>query len=129
MALLITTVVWGGYYSTDLTGSVKNGIVEGDTAIGIDFISTQKIQHKIASLNISPNPTSDFLTMEMSNTPSAISSVYISISDIYGRIIKRISTIETEKVQIDVQDLAEGIYLLSIDAGPLKAIKKFQIVR
>lgn len=73
------------------------------------------------AINISPNPITDFLTI------SDVSQVQsMSVTDTSGRLIK---TFEKVSAPIDLGNLKEGIYFISLkmkngSTKVLKAIKK-----
>jgi hypothetical protein len=84
-----------------------------DTSVLID-------EETIKSIRIYPNPTNDLLTITGINH-----SAKISIINALGEEVKRV-TARTEKITIDVSDLASGIYtgvLISNDSE-----KRFSII-
>lgn len=68
-----------------------------------------------------PNPTRDVLTLENRNFQEIDR---IQISDITGRIVKTIANINTQKLEISVSDLSNGIYHITI-LGERPALVKF----
>ena len=68
-----------------------------------------------------PNPTRDVLTLENRNFQEIDR---IQISDITGRIVKTITNINTQKLEILVSDLSNGIYHITI-LGERPALVKF----
>ena len=68
-----------------------------------------------------PNPTRDVLTLENRNFQEIDR---IQISDITGRIVKTITNINTQKLEISVSDLSNGIYHITI-LGERPALVKF----
>ena len=77
----------------------------------LDISSTE-----INSISIHPNPTNNYLFLEGNKNP-----VSISIYNLFG--IEIISTKNTDRV--DVSDLSNGIYIISISDGKNLTNKKF----
>lgn len=99
-------------YGFMLSIKLENGITRltspkyfTTTADGIAEISN-------SSINIYPNPTSDFIHIE------SIEPQLITIYSIDGRLVK---TVENANV-IDVKDLNKGVYLINIDGAVKKIV-------
>ena len=75
---------------------------------------------KIFSFQLSSSPISDILTITISTNNRAIFTVY----DVLGRILKQ-QTGNTERLQIKINDLPNGIYFLSVEQNGKFASKKF----
>jgi hypothetical protein len=68
---------------------------------------------------ISPNPTEDFLLIEMENTPAEI-----SVYDLTGKeVFKTFSA--NGKTKIDVSGLPHGMYFVRVNANGKFSVKKF----
>ncbi|MCD4772082.1 MAG: T9SS type A sorting domain-containing protein [Bacteroidales bacterium] len=80
------------------------------------------------SMNIYPNPSSDFINIELKNTDSK--QLSISISDMSGRIVfqENVKTISSNySKKIDVSAFAKGNYLLNIKSGNKRNTEKFVV--
>jgi len=65
--------------------------------------------HLASSFSIYPNPTTDIINI--SNGVDAIENV--TITDLNGRVVKEISLAVVEQTQINISDLAQGVYILN----------------
>ena len=82
-------------------------------------ITLDVISNKVESFSISPNPTSNIITL--AGIPSNIDNV--TIYNIQGQIVK---AVELENTAIDVSTLNSGMYFLMIRTSDgKKAIQKF----
>ncbi len=68
-----------------------------------------------ANIQIYPNPTFDFFTLSSENDPSN-EKINLVIKDIHGREIRQrnLHQLNSEPTKIDVSDLPEGLYLVSV---------------
>jgi hypothetical protein len=84
----------------------------GDENIILDslLLSTNHFlqESKRNNLNIFPNPSNDFITIESSDFKNSI----VSIHDYFGRIRKKLNLHQSDK--IDIRDLNPGMYLVTI---------------
>lgn len=94
----------------------------GTHALLIDnFVVSQTLKNNefLASLfTISPNPAKNFVTV--SNTLDALINS-AEIVDMNGRIVKSLKSINVAETQINISDLANGVYMMKIvtDRGSL----------
>jgi endoglucanase len=65
-----------------------------------------------SGLNIYPNPASDYVTIERSE--SGTSPLDIFIYNTIGQAVKHVSSTTEDKIQIDTSDLEKGLYIISI---------------
>lgn len=83
-------------------------------------------ENNFASINFSiyPNPASDFINVNAGNL--LVNAV--QITDLNGRVVKNITTDAMSNVQVDIQDLNAGLYLMSVftneGVGTSKIVKK-----
>jgi hypothetical protein len=89
---------------------------------GIPDLTTNVIETKFNLIKVYPNPTHDFLIIEMSDK----NTVIYSITDITGKTILS-KYEEKEKIKIDMFGLPAGIYNLQVNDG--KNIFKQKIVK
>jgi hypothetical protein len=78
----------------------------------------------IANVQIFPNPANNHLTI---NLPNAKEKVNVTITDITGKIIYTITASDTQKVEVNTQDFAAGIYVVQIQSADFIATKKLVI--
>ncbi|MEI8136409.1 MAG: T9SS type A sorting domain-containing protein, partial [Bacteroidota bacterium] len=98
--------------STDFSFSINNNV-----------IASVKENTGNASFNLFPNPVNDKITISMDvNMPK---NIEICISDVTGKLV-RTEIINTGiKNHIDVADLQNGIYILTINSNGTNSRKKF----
>lgn len=68
-----------------------------------------------------PNPATNFINVSSSN--SKVTAV--SMTDLNGRIVKQISYDNVANVEINITDLASGMYLMNIKSADGETTKKF----
>ncbi len=74
------------------------------------LLATNAVAFDTTDVSIYPNPATDFISISDKN--SILDSV--EITDINGRIVKVVNTINLSAATISVADLAAGIYMLKI---------------
>lgn len=79
-------------------------------------LSAQGFQSK--KINIYPNPTSEYLTIEHLNQSIQKAEIY----NVFGKLIKSISQENIDK--IDVSYLSQGVYILKLNNTSIKFIKE-----
>jgi len=77
----------------------------------------------LATTNFSvfPNPANDFVTISNADN---ISVNAISITDLNGRVVKQNTYSNVTNVQVNVSDLASGVYMMSISSDKGSVTKK-----
>lgn len=108
--------------NTSSSGSVAQGVqqpFEISVVLGIDEV------HINLSLTAYPNPTTDMLTLEISDFNSE--SLNYQFYDINGRVIDA-KEITSEKTNIETSNIAPAIYFLKI-AQKSNIIKIFKIIK
>ena len=75
----------------------------------------------ILSLQVYPNPTADVITLEL---VKQLEPVSVSIFDLTGRVVKKISSYGQEKLVIDLSGITPGVYLVEISGGEARSIVK-----
>lgn len=90
---------------------------------GISPITKQEIAWKVY-----PNPTSDFINVQSSSQPFA--EMTVRLLDISGKqILSQTAKNNPEGIQLDVQALPKGVYLLKIEAEAYSAVQKIVITK
>jgi hypothetical protein len=116
------TATANGNYAIEITtGScVDTSACYSIVSVGVDEISF------LNSIVIYPNPTNSFVTVAFANN-NLQEIDQIVLRDGRGRMIYQSSSISQSKVQIDLSNLAKGIYFLKVDSG-LKS-KVYKVIR
>jgi hypothetical protein len=93
---------------TDANGCASTAIVSlgVDACVGINKHISDK------NLVVYPNPTSGLLTVEVNNAANKL----IEVTDLTGRVVATVTTTD-EKVSLNLDKLANGIYNLNIHTG------------
>jgi subtilisin-like proprotein convertase family protein len=103
-------------------GWLANQIITLDGLLGAtDF--------ELGNLSVWPNPAKESINIKLNNISSS-ANVNVNLYDIQGRIIKTVSyktSSNTFVKTIDLNSIANGIYLLEITQGNKKATKKIVI--
>jgi len=73
----------------------------------------KQITEKETKLTLYPNPASDILNFEIENY-DLNEGLIVEISDIMGRLVKSLELVSKNTNNIDISDLKNGIYTISI---------------
>lgn len=84
-------------------------------------LSTENTLSEIVEFSIYPNPVSDRLNVQLNSIDSEIQ---VKIFDIQGRMVKQFILNSTES-EVDVTDLAKGVYIISVNFGEKLHSKRF----
>ena len=99
----------------DNTGVISIG------GLTLDVTETNIVNN--SDINIYPNPASEYFFINFTNFKSNI--FHISVYDIVGRLIKEIySQHQGSKFKINICDIPEGVYFLTIDYDSKSIVKK-----
>jgi hypothetical protein len=71
-----------------------------------------------------PNPVKNKLTIEL---PNSIKNVEVTIADITGKMIYATSETDTEKIDVNTEDFAAGIYVVQIQTADFIATRKLVV--
>jgi hypothetical protein len=99
------------------TGSTTSNYVLIDS-FSVTSATMSNESFTMSDFDIYPNPTSNVLNISNTNN---IEIKNISISDLNGRVIKNVNGVTS----INVSDLNEGVYFVSIETTEGKSTKKF----
>ena len=88
------------------------------TATGITEISFA------SSINLFPNPATNHLTIALGSNNKKVD---VTIADITGKIIYKTIASETQKVEVNTEDFAAGVYLVQIQTADFIDTKKLII--
>lgn len=122
-----TPPVTGVYYISVRNVSPQLAAASGSYAVLLDnFTVTQALSNDeflTSNINVYPNPSSSIVNI--TSTESMINS--IELTDINGRTVKTLNANGTNEVQINVSDLAQGIYMMKIASDKGTATKKLVV--
>jgi len=105
--------------------NVAQGIQQGES---INTLSNEEIDvEPKPEIFIFPNPTTDFVNVNMVGHESESSQSSYQLYDLQGRLLKQDTVTQTE-TQINVTDLRAAIYLLQVYSDN-KILKTFKIVK
>ena len=112
------------YYLTDPSGNSAQPVSRQIEVLD-DFTSVKEL--KAGEMNMYPVPTSNLLTVEL-NTKEHIKQV--RIFDVFGKEIPNVKVkLERNNAEVEMEDKAAGIYLLSIETDLNTYAKKFNVVK
>ena len=106
--------------STGSVGCVSDRVQAKATigTVGVDDITTD--------ISIYPNPSNGKFNVNIGNS---VNNLNISIYDIYGKQVSKLSYEQSENILLDLTGLPQGVYLLNItDGEQLLKIEKVTIV-
>lgn len=96
------------------------------------FVNTKEVKNLLAptKITLSPNPATDFLNLQF-NMKNVAKEVKIGVVDMQGNVLKTaiFKNITNDNVELAVQDLPDGTYILSIVTPEGYRSEKFVIIR
>ena len=117
-----TPTAAGVYYFSFLNNSPLNANVQ---ALIVDTFAVSQVLSTTEFLNskfsVSPNPANDFISV--TNSDNILVSG-ISITDLNGRVVKLNSYTNVSDIQLNVTDLASGMYMMNIKSDKGSVTKK-----
>ena len=88
-------------------------------------IVTGVIENSFASsINLFPNPAENHLTIALGSNNQ---KVEVTITDITGKIIYSTKASETQKIEVNTQDFAEGVYVVQVQTADFTVTKKLVV--
>ena len=92
-----------------------------------EFVTTLGIANFGSNnLMLFPNPANNSVQINLQNTSETIDTILIN--DVLGKNIKTISNVSSNQNTIDVADLSQGVYLVTITTeNNLKIVKKLVV--
>jgi len=91
------------------------------SALSLVVTGTRQLKNDNAYLRLYPNPASDQVTIE-----TAISAGRFSVMDRMGRLVLQ-GNMTTSRTALDLQGLADGIYLLQVEGEGRMAVRKLVV--
>lgn len=111
--------VAGTLNAVSSTGIIDNFLVR---ASAVDtLLDTNSFSFLDSKFSVSPNPANDFITV--TNSDNILVSG-ISITDLNGRVVKQNSYTNVSDIQVNVSNLASGIYMMNITSDKGSVTKK-----
>lgn len=111
-------VVVGGYNGVGTTGANEWLNLGASPFVGVKELSSQLV------VAVSPNPVSDILTVQI---PSPLEMTTLAVFDLNGRVVKEIQA-NSNKVQIVVRDLDNGVYILKLSDKKNSSTARFTVM-
>ena len=102
-------------FGEDSSGELYIAGGSSDTIYRIIDSSLSVDENSLESVKMFPNPADDLLTFKSNGSISRISE--IKIYNLQGKLIKTVSEINNQNVQISIKDLAKGLYITEITAS------------
>ena len=104
--------------NTPLNATGTHALIIDNFSVTQTLKNTEFIESKFS---ISPNPANDFVTISNSENISVNS---ISMTDLNGRVVKQNSYSNVSEVQVNISDLASGVYMMNIKSDKGTVTKK-----
>lgn len=118
--LLATSILFSGEVNSVSSVGVFDNITA--TATSTDtLLAIEKITDSNSNFSVYPNPVTNLISVSSKNN-AAITAV--SLTDLKGRIIKNQSFDTVATIEMNVTDLASGMYLMTIVSNEGTATKK-----
>lgn len=120
---IVGAVIPAGHFKMTCLGGFYNSTVQVLSRTLADFETLPTAVEKLSSddlIKLFPNPASSVLNI--SNVKNLKS---IEILDAAGIVVKTINTEAGELIQLPVDDLNKGIYMIRFNTGNVRTVKKF----
>ena len=111
--------------SCDGVSPVFNSYVRGKVSPNMDKIKGDVGADVLAQVNLSPNPAKDVLTI---NLDAAFVDGQITIVDLHGKVMLE-KTVADVNMNLNVSDLAAGMYFLQLQNGNWIQVERFVVER
>ncbi|MDV6167212.1 T9SS type A sorting domain-containing protein [Flavobacterium sp. DG1-102-2] len=121
-----TALFTGPFYAGESVNVLGYAFDDYTTSFYFDNInvteSTAGVKdNAITSLTVSPNPANDFVTI--TNNENALVNGVV-VTDLNGRTVKTVKFAGVSEAQVNVSDLASGIYMMTISSDKGATTKK-----
>lgn len=108
-------------YSIGNWSSGKDATAKFSTNCGVTAVPEID---KSATMQIFPNPTINHLTIALGSNNKKVD---VTISDITGKIIYSTTASDTQNIEVNTEDFAEGIYVVVIQTADSIVTKKLVV--
>jgi hypothetical protein len=102
-------------------GQSTYGEVE-DYTVNITTSGASLLENNLSAIIIYPNPSSDFLNIDLSSTNEEVQSIFLV--DITGKLIQTIDVLENTNISLNVSSLASGLYHLMISSASNSIVRQ-----
>lgn len=109
-----------------VTGNYRGGLgfyQQVDYIIGVEETAITAPQWQVS---VFPNPATDNLTIAMENVPTG-RIVSVEVIDLMGNVVLRNTFANSNKLKLDVAELASGMYMCRMVVGNKQLVKKVLI--
>ena len=106
--------------------NVAQGIQQGEVTIENLAIPDNSVEPK-AEISVFPNPTTDFVTINMTGFEFENGPRYYQLYDLQGRLVKQ-NTFNDTETQVNLNDVSSSIYILRVYVNN-KVLKTFKIIK
>jgi hypothetical protein len=133
LRLHVASQVYYGWVRLSVASGVINATIfdyaynssPGQPILAGQTIATGIIENSFASsINLYPNPADNHLTIAWGSNNK---KVEVTIADVTGKIIYTTIARDTQKVEMNTEDFAKGIYVVQIQSGELIGTNKLVI--
>jgi uncharacterized repeat protein (TIGR01451 family) len=100
-----------------------NEAIVTNTTLNTLDMTTGINQEKISSMQLSPNPSNDNLSISFDNNFAG----KILVTDITGRVVKQVPVNNLNKLNLNTADLSNGLYQIST-IGNINTVSKIQVI-
>jgi hypothetical protein len=121
-----------GSLSFTIGESIANTLINNNRAITQGFHQTNisvsmisELKDPEFSITAFPNPTEDVLTLKLGKED--VTGLQYLLFDINGKLLSQ-KNLESNQTSVPVNQLAQGFYILKVQAG-LKELKTFKIIK
>ncbi|MGH1339112.1 MAG: lamin tail domain-containing protein [Aureispira sp.] len=111
---------WGGQFDASSPFSEGYQLV---TCGSVNFVNTTSIEAPLA-VRVYPNPASRFLTVE-----AGVVLETVIVYNALGQVVLSVNNLNTTNTQINTNELANGIYTISIVSGERVSSQLFQVAK
>ena len=108
---------------------IANRVVDHDTTFNVshkDFtfsLVSAAPTHLSEDISLYPNPATEAVTIKFAGATAEKADV--TISDMYGRRVKRLEVTQQQEVQVPVAELPAGVYYCRVSSGGKVQVIKF----
>jgi hypothetical protein len=108
-----------------LVGNYRGGIGAFQMTYNIDGTTPiQNIDNEYF-VQLYPNPSADYITVDIQNTPTGFSKMSLRVVNVLGQIVKTVEA-QTPQYSMPISDLQQGIYFMEILIGEKRQVMKFR---
>lgn len=107
------------YYSSDHL-PIQEQFIFNYTPLDTSAIAILNVNLLNKEFLIYPNPANEFIEIKPVSNFSQL-----TITDVRGRVVKHVQTINTSTIKIDISELSNGLYLIIVKDNENIGVKKF----